>query len=156
MLFRSLTEVRAEGIPDERIEPAARSLDLRYRGVESTITVAWPEDGDFVSAYEAQHERLYGYRHEDRSLEIVAARVEVTGRMPSASISEGRPTKRVLEPAEFTTTYFDGDAIRTAVYNRNQLFPGDTFTGPAIVCEPTSTVVIDPGFEVTEIGRAHV
>ena len=153
---RTLAEVQAEGIPAERIDPPARSLDLRYRGVESTITVAWPGDGDFVSAYETQHERLYGYRHDGRSLEIVAARVDVTGRMPSASLPETRPTKRVLEPAENTNAFFERAETKTAVYNRSQLYPGDSFAGPAIVCEPTSTVVIDPGFTVRVLSRGEL
>lgn len=153
---RTVAEVQAEGIPDARIDPPARSLDLRYCGVESTITVGWPEDGDFLSAYEAHHERLYGYRHAGRALEIVAARVEVTGRMPSVPMPEDRPTKRVLRPASVTTAFFGGVPMETAVYNRSQLHPMDSFVGPAIVCEPTSTVVIDPGFEVQVLSRGEL
>ncbi len=42
----------------------------------------------------------------------------------------------------------------TPVLLRSDLHAGDEFTGPAILCEPTSTIVIDPGFDarLTERG----
>ena len=51
-------------------------------GVESTINVPRPADGDFAARYGELHEQLYGYRREGRPLEIVAARVEVVGTLP--------------------------------------------------------------------------
>ena len=62
----------------ERIA-ATRSLDVRYRGVDSYLTIDWPQDDDFAAAFAAAHRQRYGYMHEDRPLEIVAARVEVVG-----------------------------------------------------------------------------
>ena len=40
--------------------------------------------GDFAAAFAAEHRRLYGYVHEQRPLEVVAARVEAIGRSRSA------------------------------------------------------------------------
>ncbi|MEX0725552.1 MAG: hydantoinase/oxoprolinase family protein, partial [Planctomycetaceae bacterium] len=151
-LFRELeqrlrSEVQAEGVPDERIEPPRRSLDLRYQGVEAIINVTRPDDGDYAAQYAAAHQQLYGYQHANRPLEIVAARVEVVGRMQSPPAPSGEINERTPEPARFTETWFGGKPMQTAVFFREQLQPGDHLTGPAIVCEPISTVVIDPGFE---------
>ena len=74
-------EVRAEGIDEARIEPPVRALELRYQGVESTILVPQPADGDYVAAYERLHEQLYGYRHSGRTIDVAAARVEVVGKL---------------------------------------------------------------------------
>ncbi len=153
---RPLAEVRSEGISDERIDAPVRSLDLRYAGVESTINIAWPDDGDFRAAYENQHERLYGYRHDTRSLEIVAARVEVTGRSTVARESEAEVRPRSVQADDRSPAIFHGVATDTAVFRRDQLRPGDSFRGPAIVCEPTSTVVIDPGFRASILSRGEI
>ena len=73
-------EVLAEGIPADRIE-VRRSLELRYRGVEQSLGDPEPADGPTTpAAFAAEHQRLYGYMHAGRRLEIVAARVEVVGR----------------------------------------------------------------------------
>ncbi len=147
-------QVRQEGVPEARIF-VRRSLDLRYRGLDAWLTIEEPEDGDYQSAYEARHQQLYGYRHHNRPLEIVAARVEVTGKtsgeMPSsgpASVSGRKP-----EPESWTQTWFDAQAHRTAVYDRAKLQPGDVIEGPAIVYEAVSTTVIDPGWRA-EVYRA--
>ena len=70
-------EVRAEGV--ERIV-ATRSLDVRYEGVESYLTIPWAADGNFAWDFTTAHRTRYGYVHEGRALEILAARVEVIGR----------------------------------------------------------------------------
>ena len=59
-------------------------------------------------------------------------------------------------PDSWTEAWFDNQPHRTAIFLREQLHPGDTFTGPAIVCEPTSTVVVDPGFEASIRGRGEI
>lgn len=149
-------QVEAEGVEPARIQPAVRSLDLRYQGVESTINVAAPEDGDWRGAYETVHQRRYGYCHSDRELEIVAARVEVVGTTPEPDDTVMELVARHPTPDEFANVWFERDALRTGVFKRESLHPGDSFDGPAIVCEPTSTVVIEPGFSATILGRGEI
>ncbi|NQV25723.1 MAG: hydantoinase B/oxoprolinase family protein [Rhodopirellula sp.] len=149
-------EVEGEGVPHERIQPPLRSLDLRYQGVESTINVAEPADGEWRKAYEDLHRNRYGYCHSGRDLEIVAARVEVVGVMPEPLDTELPLVVRNPLPAEQATVWFDGEPLRTGVFQREQLQPGDTFEGPAIVCEPTSTVVIEPQFSAKILSRGEI
>ncbi len=149
-------EVESEGIPNERISEPQRGLDLRYLGVESSINVAEPANGNWREAYESLHRARYGYCHSGRDLEIVAARVEVVGTMPDPPDTPQLLVDRVPVPTEFSTAHFDGAAVVVPVYTREQLQPGDHFTGPAIVCEPTSTVVIEPGFSATILSRGEI
>jgi 5-oxoprolinase (ATP-hydrolysing) len=149
-------QVLAEGIPSERIRPPIRSLDMRYAGVEATITVACPDDGDYETRYETLHEQLYGYKHAGRPIEITAARVEVVGSMSDPPSRTQTSKQRSPEPSETTQTWFGGVSYETAVFFREQLHAGDEFHGPAILCEPTSTVVIDPGFSATVMERGEI
>src|SRR4029079_3798979 len=59
-----------------------RALDLRYLGVEAGITIVEPANGDFLAAFTAEHEKLYGYLQAGRVIEVVAARVEAV--LPSS------------------------------------------------------------------------
>lgn len=147
----SREEVRNEGVPDERIS-VRRSLDLRYRGLDAWLTIEEPEDGDYQAAYEAKHQQLYGYRHQGRPLEIVAARVEVIGKtsaeqQPSGSVLKPGESGRRPEPESWTETWFDAKPHRTAVYDRSKLQAGDIIEGPAIIYETVSTTVIDPHWQ---------
>ncbi len=149
-LFARLTdearrEVLAEGVPEHRIE-VRRLLDLRYQGFDAYLTIEQPAGDSYADAYAVQHEKLYGYVHHGRSLEIVAVRVEVVGRSadeetPSRSAREQTPT-----PEGETTMIFDARQQTAKIYDRTRLVPGDRLSGPAIVYETTSTTIIDPGW----------
>jgi 5-oxoprolinase (ATP-hydrolysing) len=142
----AIEEVRAEGIPGERIRPPIRSFDLRYLGGEATLNVAWPEDDDLRAAFEQRHRARYGYVHAGRPLEVTVARVEVIGEMPQPSPEQHPLHDREPPPRRVIEAIFAGVRRPTAVHGRSDLRPGDRITGPAIIQEPLSTIVIEPGF----------
>jgi 5-oxoprolinase (ATP-hydrolysing) len=146
-------EVRGEGV--EQIA-ATRSLDVRYQGVESYLTIPWPADDDFVSAFSAAHRQRYGYIHEGRTLEIVAARVEVIGRVGdklrrSEHVAPRKPVSR-----QTTVAYFGGARRSAPLYERSELVAGDRIDGLAIVTEDISTTVIDAGWEAEVLSQGEL
>ncbi|HUE13907.1 MAG TPA: hydantoinase B/oxoprolinase family protein [Planctomycetaceae bacterium] len=149
-------EVLADGVTEAHVRPPIRSLDLRYQGVESAINVVRPADGDFAARYGELHEQLYGYRRDGRALEVVAARVEVVGTMPEPPDPTVEPVPRRPAPSMTAESWFDGQPCPTPVFFRESLHPGDDLDGPAIVCEPTSTVVVDPGFRASVLSRGEL
>jgi 5-oxoprolinase (ATP-hydrolysing) len=141
-----LAEVLAEGVPAERIE-LRPSLDLRYQGHDAALNVAAPADGDYAAAFAAEHRRLYGYVHA-KSLEVMAARIEATGRSAQTAPRSGpAETQQPARSSAHSLACFAGPVVKAPVYVRADLNAGDTIVGPAIVCEPTSTTVIDPGWQ---------
>jgi 5-oxoprolinase (ATP-hydrolysing) len=141
-----LAEVAAEGVPAEQIQRPVRSLDLRYSGVEATLNVPCPPDGDYARRYAELHQQLYGYQHAGRALEITAARVEAIGTAPRLVADVHELYHRTPVATETVAVSFHGQVCQTGVFTRAELQPGDSIAGPAIICEPTSTVVVDPGF----------
>jgi len=138
-------EVQREGVPPAQIVVRQR-LDLRYEGIEQSITVAQPEDNDYAAAYEVEHQRLYGYRQEGRPVEVVAARIEAVGQSarrlpPAAPVETYEP-----QPVGETSIYFDGAEGPAKRFRRADLKPGAVINGPAIIAESVSTTVIDPGW----------
>jgi 5-oxoprolinase (ATP-hydrolysing) len=140
------TGAAAEGVVEAGSLPPRRSLDLRYEGQEAFLTVAEPADGAWEAAFAAAHARRYGWSAADRAVEVVAARVEV-GRVEEAPRPAAEaPPRGSPRPVEERPVYFGGAPVPTGVYLREDLAPGHEIPGPAILCEPTSTLVIDPGF----------
>jgi 5-oxoprolinase (ATP-hydrolysing) len=139
-------EIRAEGVHDDQIA-ATRSLDLRYQGVDSCLTIPWPTDGDFAKSFATAHRTRYGYTHESRPLEIAAAHVEVVGSVAAALPRSERMPERQPTATITTTAYFDGHRQAVPLYDRDQLSPGDCIAGPALISEPMSTTVIEPGWQ---------
>jgi len=148
-------EVAKEGVAREAIE-TIRSLDLRYRGTDATLTVSPPSNGDYRDEFLEQHQRLYGYVHENKAIEIVAARVEVIGHSatdlpPSVSVEP-----KLAVPLRTTNLTFAGSQLAAPVYDRSALQPGDALTGPAVVFEATSTTVIDPGWRAEVLSEGEL
>jgi 5-oxoprolinase (ATP-hydrolysing) len=139
-------EVLAEGVSGDRIH-VVRSLDLRYQGVDAFLTIARADEATFAERFLVEHQRLYGYVQEGRDLEIVAARVEVTGRSSVAPPGSRRVTPPTIpEPRSTTTVWFQAQPHTAQVYDRRDLRPGQRIRGPAVVLEDVSTTVVDPGW----------
>lgn len=140
-------EVMDEGIAEDHID-VIRTLDLRYQATDAFLPIGLPPTGTYAEAFAAAHRRLYGYQHEGRDLEIVAARVEVVGRSDATMDATSSLIEHGAPSPEFTrTVYFDTVPYAARVYRRSALLPGDRITGPAIILESVATTVIDPAWQ---------
>jgi 5-oxoprolinase (ATP-hydrolysing) len=157
----------AEGFPEDRVE-CVRSLDLRYQGVDAHLNMILKEGTDPREAFEARHVALYGYAKTGHPIEVVNVRVETIGRTEKSGEAETACVQDDLsedQAIETVTVHFDVlrpdgtrvlEAVATPVYRREDLTPGCRLTGPALVVEDVSTVVIDPGWDAEVNGRGHL
>jgi len=146
---QAIEDLRAD-LPNEpdlstRIENH-RSLDLRYQGVESMLTIVEPEDGDYARTFQLEHERLYGYVQHGRLLEIVAARVEAVVRSATRLEPSTRVEGSLATVNRRCDVFFHGMSQPTALFESAELKAGDKILGPAIVMHSASTTVLDPGW----------
>lgn len=141
---RGAADLAAEGFtPDEIV--IERSLDMRYQG--QSFEIVTPFEEDFIERFEALHERAYGYRNPGRGTEIVNIRLRARGRPETpefehaAELTPRMPDEAVLGETE---TVFDGRRQQTTILDRERLLPGNEISGPAILVELSSTLVIPP------------
>ena len=144
-----------EGVPQE-VHAISRSADLRYAHQGSEVTVplsgkqATGETMDaLVQEFHAQHQQLYGFSLDQR-VEIVTLRVTVSGDVGSVALPRrdgvsDSPEKPILDCRQ---VYFDqgNGFVPCNIYSRDQLSPGASISGPAILEGMDSTVVINPGW----------
>ncbi len=106
-----------------------------------------------ITAFHALHERRYTYRDEDSYQEYTDWRVIARGLRPKVSFREQAEKGADATPSVtgVRTAYFVemGGFTETPVYNGKALGHGMQVTGPAIIEEPTSTLVVIPGASVT-------
>lgn len=135
-----------------------RAAEVKYKGQIHDVSVPVPAgaftDASAVALAEHFHER-YEFRYgkgttnkaapiEAMSFEVrVAAKAQPLKRVRESAVSAqpspGRGTRRV---------WFRGGARATPVYERDDLRPGQTVAGPAIVDAPDSTMLVHPGQSV--------
>lgn len=147
----------AEGVPEERIE-LSFSADLRYIGQFNEIEVA-SMDGDgvdrrilhaMVRAFHDRHDTLYGYSMPGAPVELINLRVSARGLTDKprfARAERGGEDPSAARKGE-RRAYFDGEFLDVPVYDGLRLVNGNVVSGPAIVEQPTTTIVIPPDFEL--------
>ncbi|MEW4456039.1 hydantoinase B/oxoprolinase family protein [Bremerella sp. JC817] len=139
-------EVTQEGVPAAAVS-YREQIELRYRGLESSLNIDAFPVANLEERYHAEHRRRYGYDRPGQTVELVAVRVEAfaTGQATFSPSAHG--TAYSPRPKETVTVTFNGKACDTQVFDRDELKPGALLTGPALIAESLATTVIDPGWE---------
>lgn len=154
-LRRHIRELEAEGLRELSAEAIATdkrlavSLEMRYRGTESTIDVRVEHArsiNDVIATFTEHHRRLFGDIHAERSIEIVVLRVEVTLDHSELERLETVPNSQVRSPESHRKAWFAGEEHNVGIIAEQDLQPGDQLVGPVIVTAATSTTLIEPGF----------
>ncbi len=133
-----------------------RAADVRYRGQSWDIEVMVPGDeldqvalAELVERFEAEHERTYGVRHDaGAAVEVRALRLALLG--PEPHIQAMRPMSRVSDAATPREADFrDGhERVRVQVKRRDELAAGAALSGPLLIDEYDTTVVVPPSWTV--------
>lgn len=155
-------ELLAEDVPEERIE-VTRRVELRYDGTDTTLTVELTEPGTMRHAFEERHRATYSFTL-DRPIVVEALSVEATGITEPPDLSalapwraapDGSPARDSAAPRT-VRLHTDGAWRDVPLHRREDLPPGDTVTGPAIITEPSSTTVVDDGWRAAATDDGHL
>jgi N-methylhydantoinase A len=157
-----LGKMEAEGsalLEQSGVSPAQiwhqRAADIRYVGQGHEIQIPLPGGRlndesvpGIVRSFEETYRRLYERLSESVPLEIINWRVISSSPAPRVHLraaTDGQPAASTARKGT-RRAYFPelGGYVDTAVYDRYALLPGVGFSGPAIVEERESTVIVGP------------
>jgi N-methylhydantoinase A len=133
-------------------------VDARYLGQGNEVTVwvgegdEWPANNEeVVAAFEAEYRRIYGLTIPDVTVEAVTWRISAYA--PATNIEPQAVDRGSATPFGRRQVVFGRSMEQREVplYKRSDLGATARFTGPAIVEERETTVVIRPGWDV-EVG----
>jgi N-methylhydantoinase A len=146
------TAVPHDGETRRRIECEARydqqmsEIDIDLGDIErftDASDVAWLQQ-----RFDANHLDLFAVNQPGFPIETITWRAEarIVRRKPSLS-DEGFADReaRPATPSSTRMAYFAGAPVNTPIFRGERLRPGDLVEGPAIIEEPTTTIVVIPG-----------
>ncbi|MGW6569243.1 hydantoinase B/oxoprolinase family protein [Streptomyces sp. NPDC054975] len=159
---RTRQELRADGLPDSAITTHARVL-LRYAGTDASLQVDLATAERMREAFEEVHRARYAFTM-DRPLVVEAVSVEAVGPagphgpvLVDATAREGEEDReRTPEPRATVRMHSGRTAADTPLYRREDLRPGDTVIGPAILAEADATTVVDAGWRAAVADGGHL
>ncbi|WP_159590780.1 hydantoinase/oxoprolinase family protein [Hydrogenophaga sp. BPS33] len=158
-LLASLGEMQDDGKRSVKsVEPAAdvlykRFAEVSYIGQGFSVSVELPNEPEITGAdirvrFESSYANLYGQTYDEMPAQIVSLRTVAF--CPAADFRMAGPPKK-LRPdlaVKSKRSVFSAEKRRFCefpVYDRYALAPGISVTGPALIEEKESTVVIDFG-----------
>jgi N-methylhydantoinase A len=147
-------EMAPAGLADDAIDTEL-FVQMAYQGQNFDMSVGIPEGGDLTETtlldlaerFHDQHERDRGFAFRHQQPIVRGVRLTARGYTPkpdhlgeagtTADVGEARTGSR---PAYFGTEFTD-----TPIYDGSKLGVGASVTGPALVEEPFTVVVVPPG-----------
>src|SRR5665648_858103 len=157
----AVAELESQGFTAAQID-VERRAHLKYQGTDVALAIPWGGAGAMAAAFTALHRSRYGFLMPGRPLVIDALAVEAVGpgaeAGPAAAVAQPAQASRDAEPAprERVPVYTCGAWRDTPVYERAALPRGARLAGPAIVLEPTSTTVLEPGWQAEVLAAGEL
>lgn len=144
---RGITDTRRDYIVEARYAFQVWEIELP---VPTNRFSAQDDVRALADAFHAEHERMFAISEPGQRVDTLTWRLRFT-----AELGEDRELRPVATVTDGVTrsvhrAYFhDTGLVDTPVYSAADLWPGAVLHGPAIVTEPTTTIVVEPGWTVT-------
>ena len=153
-------DLKEEGFAPEDIE-IQRSMEIRYADQIHECAVPIPFQGELSKEsmdkvkelFHRRHEELYTYCEPDNEPELVNMEVNVIGLTRASSRAVGQVKGNGAGGRAATSkrrAYFHEhkDYVEVSVYDGRQVEVGQSIAGPAIIEEPTTTIVVFPNWKI--------
>lgn len=168
-IFKSLKDKATQDYQQDDVEQNNGLIfeyltDLRYEGQEHTVKIPFPINNygeidieEAVNAFHQAYEKRYTYRL-DAAVQLVNFHLVAKVEVPKPEVAKKERTGLALSETILHEREVDFDQhgiYNTIVYDGLRLEPGMIFNGPAIIQEPSATLVISPGHKasVDEFGN---
>jgi 5-oxoprolinase (ATP-hydrolysing) len=147
-------ELLAEDVPEDRIR-ITRRAQLRYDGTDTTLTVELTDPDAMRHAFEERHRATYSFTL-DRPIVVEALSVEATGITEPPDLSALALYEGHRAAPKTVRLHTGGTWLDVPLHRRENLPPGETVTGPAIITEAGSTTVVDDGWRAATTHDGHL
>jgi N-methylhydantoinase A len=147
-------QIAAGGVSADQVM-VTRSVDMRYLRQGREITVPVPDgklsrqSADVIrQSFYSVYQQLYSRYMTDIPIESVSWRVAVSGPRPAVELKKLEETLESGSPLKGKRPVYFREYkgfTECPVYSRYRMGPGTTLTGPAVIEERESTLIVGPG-----------
>jgi len=152
----NVVDLLDQGVEHDDIKHQISGL-VRYKGTDTTIKIPITNAQTMRSAFETTHQQRFGFIAPEKDVILELIIVESFGGSDSyvESVVEGVGCGDPV--ADATRKIFSqGQWHQAPIYHIESLQPGHQVQGPAIVAEPTGTIVIEKNWSGRMTDRRHL
>jgi N-methylhydantoinase A len=145
---QALEALRGEGF-EKQDTTFGHELDLHYEGQQWDVRVALAPDAtpaEIRAAFEREYDRQFGHTNPESRINVAKLRVVGIGKLPPLVDPTYDAVDKPVAPIETRPVYAEsvGEFLDTPVYRGADLHHGQSFAGPAIIEEATTTILVGP------------
>lgn len=122
-------------------------LSIRLEGQESTLEIEYDGDRNPLNLFKKAYIDRYGHWIDSRTVEVESIRVIASTNPQKSEKTKNNGKVSNCNPLFHKKVWFDGVQREIPVYDRLKMNPGNRIKGPALVLDPHSTIVIEPGWD---------
>ena len=150
---QGLEALQNEGFAEKDTE-FGYELDLHYEGQQWDVRVALDPDAtpdDIRAAFEVEYDRQFGHTNPESRINVAKLRVVGIGKLPPLEDPKFDAVDADVTPIETRPVYAESarEFLDTPVYRGADLSHGQSFPGPAIIEEATTTILVGAGDRVS-------
>jgi N-methylhydantoinase A len=148
--------LRAKGIEKFRFEYFVEAR-YQYQVWELEVPLAGPrfqspaDVATVVKAFHTTHQSIFAVSEADRHIEFIQWKARVTGELSRPPMKPLQKTATIAAvPSRTAQAYFTATGkVEIPLFRGETLGPGTQITGPALIVEPITTLVLYPGSRAT-------
>ncbi|MEP3050893.1 MAG: hydantoinase B/oxoprolinase family protein [Erythrobacter sp.] len=143
---KNAAELADQGVAIADLSHGAFAL-LRYRATDTVIKVPLSGSAEMKAAFEAQHRQQFGFVAPEKEVLFDTLIVETSAHGRAIAEIESQRDAGPPPRSIGRTRFFSKGAWRdAAIYAISDCTSGHTIAGPAIITEPTGTIIVEPGW----------
>lgn len=144
----AVTEVAAQGSQRSDITVVTRA-HLRYAGSHQALEVPFGTAAKMRQAFDEAHRSIYGFSEASRDVVFETVSAEAIGTADSVPDIRLASSDRAAEALTHVKMSVAGQTCDAPLFQRDNMEPGQSVSGPAIISEKTGTVIVEPGWGAT-------
>jgi len=139
-------EIRQQAQDDQPISFICQ-VNLRYLGTDTALAVMFNSKEQMLNEFETLYQQQFGFRYRDKALIIESLLVEVIAKNQTVEEVNTATVKQAGQALHILPMFSNNAFHNTPIYQRAELAVEQVIQGPAIIIEPTSTIIIEPEWQ---------
>ena len=142
---------------DETQLVTATKAHLRYQGTDTPLIIEFNDFQIMKTNFELVHQQQFGFISPEKDLIVEALSLEVIA--PGETIEDKQNFESELDtpkPTKIVPMFSGGRTHETGIFKRDDLKPGASINGPAILIESNATTIVEPGWRAEINSSNHL
>ncbi|MDP6770537.1 MAG: hydantoinase/oxoprolinase family protein, partial [Anaerolineales bacterium] len=139
-------EMTAQGLDADKLQ-YSRRVYLRYQGSDSALAIQFDDYSALKNSFEKIHKSRFSFISPEKKIIVESIQSEVSCENERTESDHSRHSPSKSKAIALHPVTVNGKVQQVPFYVRDDIASDEGINGPAVITEPTSTIIIEPGWQ---------